>query len=84
MTRKPLFVFALVAVAASATVGSMVAHSGLRGVIGERAYPTKAEFDRVFADVETAALVDPDRATTERAQLGAAGWKLMNAAPSQE
>src|SRR5450432_3151963 len=46
--------------------------------IGERQFLTNAQFDRVFADIETASLVRPD-ASEVRQKLGSEGLRRLSA-----
>jgi hypothetical protein len=46
--------------------------------IGERQFLTNAQFDRIFADIDTASLVRPD-ATEARQKLGSEGLRRLSA-----
>ena len=46
----------------------------------DRSYPTKAEFDRAFADVLAAAALERPGAAATREGLRDLGWKRINSA----
>jgi hypothetical protein len=80
MPGKFIFLFAALATLSSAAVALTVAQSELGSFAAARNYPTKADFDRTFAEFVDMTPFDSESAAANREKLRAVGLKRMNSA----
>jgi hypothetical protein len=76
MSGKFITVLVVLGTVSSAAVALTVTRSDFGGAVHERTFPTKAEFDRTFAEFATPTALERD-AAADREKLRMAGLKRM-------
>jgi hypothetical protein len=84
MSKTVIFILAALATLSSAAVALTVAQSELGSFAAARNYPTKADFDRTFAEFVDTTPFDSESAAANREKFRAVGLTRINSAQSSK